>query len=121
MDNVTNIKDTPETAIAVRKAADNGPSFTYRFKEPVMYNGDNISEVTCDWGKLTGQDSLDIEHELQSLGKFAVSPAFSGEFIVRMAARVSYPRVGVDFFSALPLLKYDKFRSAGRSFLLRSE
>ena len=37
--------------------------------KPVMYNGEEITELAFDFDKLTGADALNIEEELVSRGK----------------------------------------------------
>lgn len=110
-----------ELAVAEQEAATSGDVFEHTFKKPIYHNNLVVEKLIFDWDLLTGQDSLDIENELQALGKMVVVPAFSGEYLIRMAARASTPRVGADFFVRLPLGEYNKIRSAARSFLLRSE
>lgn len=113
--------DADELAVAEQEAAASDDVFAYTFKKPIHHDNLVVEKITFDWDLLTGQDSLDIENELQALGKMVVVPAFSGEYLIRMAARASTPRVGADFFMRLPLGEYNKIRSAARSFLLKSE
>jgi len=113
--------DADELAIAKSEADASGDIYEHKFKKPVSHNNLVVQTIVFDWDLLTGQDSLDIENELQAIGKMVVVPAFSGEYLIRMAARASTPRVGADFFARLPLGEYNKIRSAARSFLLKSE
>ena len=55
------------------------------------------------------------------MGKFIVSPTFSGEYLVRMAAKACTTPVGQDLLRALPISDYNRIRSAARSFLLSTE
>ncbi len=96
-------------------------TFELKLKKPVEYNGKTYDTLTFDFGKLTGEDGLNIENELQSLGKFAMVPAFSGEYLVRMAAKACNEPIGSDIFSKVSLSDYNRVRSAARGFLLRSE
>lgn len=91
------------------------------FKEPFVYEGRTFDTVTFDWGKLTGRDGLAIERELQTLGIALMVPAFSGEYLIRMAAKASVEGISSDMLEALPLHDYNRIRSAGRSFLLKAE
>lgn len=113
--------DADELAVAEKEAAESGETYTHTFRKPVFYNGVAIDVLAFDWGKLTGRDALAIENEMQAKGKMVVVPALSGEFLVRVAARASDRPVGTDFFEELPLVEYNKIRSAARSFLLKSE
>lgn len=113
--------DPDELAIAEKEAATSGYTYTHTFKTPVSYNGKTIDEIVFDWGKLTGNDGLAIENEMAAQGKMLIVPAFSGEYLVRLAARAGKPTVGADFFREIPLPEYNRIRSAARSFLLKSE
>ena len=63
-----------------------------------------------------------LEQELQAIGRPAIVPAFSGEYLVRMAARAcTTANIGCDIFDNMKLSDYNKIRSAARSFLLMSE
>ena len=87
-------------------------AYTLKFKKPFEYDGQSYTELTFNWDALTGEDSLAIE---------AVSPTFSGEYLVRMAAKACTPPVGQDLLRALPISDYNRIRSAARSFLLSTE
>ncbi len=96
-------------------------SYTHVFKEPFAYEGRTFETLTFDWGRLTGRDGLAIERELQTLGIAVMVPAFSGEYLIRMAAKASAEGISSDMMEALPLQDYNRIRSAGRSFLLKAE
>lgn len=96
-------------------------AYTLKFKKPFEYDGQSYTELTFNWDALTGEDSLAIEAELQAMGKFIVSPTFSGEYLVRMAAKACTTTVGQDLLRALPISDYNRIRSAARSFLLSTE
>ena len=76
--------------------------YVHKFKKPVLYNGETITELAFDFDSLTGDDALNIENELASIGKAAISPAFSGEYLIRMAAKACTTPIGEDFFEPLP-------------------
>lgn len=110
-----------EFAAAKQEAADSTSSVTVQLSRPVSYEGNTYTELRFQWDKLTGEDSLAIENELQAQGKFVVAPTFSGEYLVRMAARACTACIGQDMLRALPISDYNRIRSAARSFLLKSE
>ena len=66
-------------------------------------------------------DGLAIENEMQQLGKAVIVPTFSGEYLIRMAAKACTIPIGADAFENMSLSDYNKIRSAARSFLLNSE
>ena len=119
------VKDELTHEEAVEKATEaaqaSEDALTIGFKKPVEYNGEKYTELTFDFESLTGKDGLEIENELAARGKPLVIPAFSGEYLVRMAAKACSAPIGYDFFDIISLRDFNKIRSAARSFLLRSE
>lgn len=107
-----------EITAAEQAAAESESLYTHTFATPYTYGEKTYEKVTFDFGKLTGSDCLAIEAELQMLGKPLIAPEFSGEFLVRMAARAA--GVGADVLTAMPMADYNRIRSRARSFLLKS-
>lgn len=106
---------------AQEEAANSSAVFVHQLSVPVDYNGKKYDSLSFDFDKLTGDDGLRIEDELQAIGKPAIVPAFSGQYLIRMAAKACTEPIGADIFSTMKLLDYNKIRSAARSFLLKSE
>ena len=94
-------------------------SYTHELKREFEYEGEKYKSIHFDWGKLTGNDGLEIENEMQALGTPVVIPSLSGGYLIRMAAKASGMPVNV--LLALPIREYNKIRSEARSFLLKSE
>ncbi len=113
--------DKKELEAAKIAAEESSDTFNIQLKRPVEYNGQTFNSLTFDFGTLTGEDGLSIENELQALGKIAMVPAFSGEYLIRMAAKACTEKIGSDIFMKLSLQDYNRVRSAARSFLLKSE
>ena len=111
--------DHDEYAAAEAQAKESVGNYTLKLKRPFTYEGQ------------TGDDALAIEDELQAIGKPTISPTFSGQFLVRMAARActntiidasGHPRrIGDDALRALPIFEFNRVRGKARSFLLASE
>jgi len=101
---------------ATDEIAENKGVYKLVLSKPVTYNNVVITEIKFDWASLTGDDHMAIENEMLAFGKFMAKAKFSGEFIKRMAARASTPRVGVDFFGRVTLLEYDGIRNAAYDF-----
>ena len=120
---ITKDELTHEEAVEqAKEAAQNSEdTLTITFKKAVEYNGETYNELTFDFEALTGKDGLEIENELAAQGKPLVIPAFSGEYLVRMAAKACTSPIGYDLFEVISLRDFNKIRSAARSFLLRSE
>ncbi|MEG0767835.1 MAG: hypothetical protein RR482_08970 [Clostridia bacterium] len=106
---------------AEKEAIASGVLYVHRMRKPFEYMGKPIETIRFDFDKLTGKDGLAIEAELQRVGKPAVAPVFSGEYLIRMASRASAPLLGTDAFELMSLSDYNRIRSAARSFLLKSE
>ena len=120
-DNITNIENTEVDAVAETEAETVDASvYVHQFKRPFEYQGKKYDELTFDFGRLTGRDSLAIENELQAIGKMVLSPEFSGEFLIRMAARSCTESIGYDALELMPMGDYNRIRARARGFLLRS-
>ncbi len=117
--------DAGEFSVAEQEAAkeDVQDIYTYvhQLRRPFEYEGKTYETLTFDWGSLTGDDSLAIEAEMQAMGKPVIVPTFSGEYLIRMAARACTPRLGSDVLGKMPISEYNRIRSKARSFLLLSE
>lgn len=113
--------DANEFAVAEKEAEQSAYTYTHKFHKPYEYQGKTYQELTFDWGKLTGRDGLAIENEMQQIGKAIIVPTFSGEYLIRLAARACTVPVGADAFENMPISDFNKIRSAARSFLLKSE
>lgn len=112
--------DEAEFSAAEAEAAASAHTFTYTLPKPFTYEGKTYEELTFDWGKLTGNDSMAIEGEVNALGKAVITPEFSSEYLVRMAARACTVKIDIDVLLAMPLASFNKIRAAARSFLLKS-
>ena len=120
------------TAETAAKAVEgNTSAYVHKLKKPFTFEGCTIEELSFDFDRLTGNDSLAIEDELQAMNKPVIVPTFSGQYLIRMAARactttLTTPdgksrRIGVDVIQALPIGDYNRIRSKARTFLLASE
>ena len=116
-----NIIDENELLAAMAEVKEDGRVYVHKFKRPFAYMGKTYTELIFDWDKLLGADGLAIEAELQALGHPIVVPAFSGAYLIRMAAKACIERIGSDAFELMSLSDYNRIRSAARSFLLASE
>lgn len=114
------IVNDSEFEAAKTEALVSAGSYTYNFAKPWEYEGKTYQTLTFDWDKLTGNDSLAIEAELQTMGRALIAPEFSGDYLVRMAARACTTRIGCDVIQAMPISAFNTIRNKARSFLLRS-
>jgi hypothetical protein len=118
-----NTVDPDEFAAAERDAEADGDTsaYTHKFRKPLIYNGNTYEELTFDWDTLTGKDSLSIEREMRDSGIPLVAAAFSGEYLIRMAARACTAKIGADAFRNMSMPDFTKIQGRARSFLLKSE
>ena len=116
---------------AAKAEEGNTSAYVHKLKKPFTFEGCTIEELSFDFDRLTGNDSLAIEDELQAMNKPVIVPTFSGQYLIRMAARActttlttpdgKIRRIGVDVIQALPISDYNRIRSKARTFLLASE
>ncbi len=92
----------------------------FNLRKPLLNKGEELKELTFDFEKLTGADALEIESELAALGKTAAVPAFSSEYLVRMAIRACEQDVDLDFFKRISIADFNKIQSRMRFFLIGS-
>lgn len=121
--NITSINGMQEEELdkakeEAKKAVD---LFTLKLKKPLSYEGTDYNEISFDFDGLTGRDSLDVERELSMRGLQVAVPAFSGEYIIRIAAKACTSPLGSDAFEAMSLKDYNRLRSKVRNFLMASE
>ena len=110
--------DAKELAAAEKEAKESKDVYVHKFGQPFTFEDKTYEELTFDWGKLTGADSLAIEREMQSLGKVLITPEFSGEYLIRLASKACIQKIGTDALSAMSLRDYNKIRGKARSFLM---
>ena len=92
---------------------------TIVLKKPVKYAGKEYTKLSFDFDKLTGQDSLNIERELSSLGKSSVPTAINSEYLIRIAAKACTNSIGSDAFTTyMSLFDHLKVLKMARDFLL---
>ena len=129
--NITSLEAAAEAAAALdaeAKASPDDMTYTHTFKRPFEYRGHIVSELTFDWGGLTGADHQAIEDDLRRHGLTLVIPSFTGEFLEGMAVRACTNRdangiriVDMDMLRALPIRDYQQIYMSARRFLRRGE
>lgn len=86
--------------------------------KPVLYNGEEVTELAFDFDKLTGADALNIEEELSSRGKPMYFGAINdANYLIRMAAKACTKPVGMDFFNKVPIIDFERIKNRARFFL----
>lgn len=120
-DKANPVIDPKEFEVAKKEAEISNDTYVHKLKKPLVYDDKTYNELTFEWDKLTGDDALSIEIEMQQLGKPLIVPTFSGEYLIRVAARACTAPIGSDAFLKMPIADYNRIRSAARSFLLKTE
>lgn len=117
-----------EKAAELEDAENSRDAYIHLFKTPFIFEGETFEKLSFDWGSLTAADALAIENELAAQGIAVITPEFSGEYLLRMAARACTTfradgkrRLGIDAYSAISMRDYVAIRNRARSFLLRAE
>ena len=114
--------DQKEFDEAVKQAkADNASAYTHVFKKPFLYDGKEYKELHFDFDKLTGEDSLNVEDELAAQGIMVMVPTFSGQYLIRIAARACQEPIGSDAFKRMRIADMNRIRTKTRNFMLDSE
>ena len=115
---VTSLCRTAQTAAILFPGARQAVEDGLREMDFGDFEGRTYDTLTFDFSKLSGDDDIAIENELQALGKPVVVAEMSGEYQIRLAARACKERLGVDAFTAMPLRDFRRIRNRVRSFLL---
>lgn len=107
----------------VAKAAENENinNWVWKLSKPVTYNGEEVSELTFNFEKITGRDAIEIEGELISNGKIALYSQVSNvHYIIRVAARACEKPIGIDIFDLVSISDFNVLRTHTQLFLLHA-
>lgn len=121
---VSELEEMAQNAEALEQAAKQEPdaaAYTHRFKKPFTWEGRTYEKLTFNWGKLTGSDYLAVENEMLAQGKTLVTPEFSGDFLMGIAARACTSQMNVQTLKKMPIRNFRTILGRARSFLLRAE
>ena len=114
------LSDALDNVITEAETEPSLATYTHVLNKPFIYEGKTYEELVFEWDKLTGRDSISIENEVVRLGRPFVTPEFSAEYLVRMAAKACTLPIGIDLLEALPLVDFNRIKSKARGFLLKS-
>ena len=73
-----------ETAVQLEAEAKTGPdvtAYTHNFEKPFEFRGRTVTELTFNWGALTGEDHEAIEGDMLRRGQTLTLPAFTGPYL----------------------------------------
>lgn len=92
--------------------------FTYMLKKPIEYDGKMIESLNFDFDSLTGEDSMAIEAELESMGIRGAVAAASTPYLKIMSCKACKEGVGTDIFNLMSLKDFEAIKTKARLFLL---
>lgn len=90
--------------------------YVHKFYKPFSYEGETYTQLTFDFGSLTGGDSLDVEEELQSTGHAVIMRSIDGQYLARMCAKACTANIDFDIFRAMPVRDYAKITNVAKRF-----
>ena len=118
-----------EAAVQLEAEAQTGPditAYTHTFEKPFEFRGRTVTELTFNWGALTGEDHEAIEGDMVRHGQTLTIPAFTGPYLAGMAVRACTLRTanGVQAVDAralksMPIRDFQEICKRARSFLQR--
>ena len=93
---------------------------TFKLSKPIMYNGEEITELAFDFEELTGMDGIATERDLKRRGISIFGHTASDvDYVIGMAARACTKTVGTDIFNNMSITDFNKIRTNAYFFLLR--
>lgn len=94
--------------------------WTCKLSNPVVFGESTYEELHFNFGKLTAQDGIDIESELNSIGKpIYTEPAFDVNYLIRVAALACEAQNARDLIMNVPLADFVSIRTKTKLFLLK--
>ncbi len=90
-----------------------------KLSKPITYNGVEYSELTFNFGKLTGADALNIEDELTAKGKpVFMNETANAQYLILMAVRACEEHIEADAFNPMSIVDFNRIKNKARLFLL---
>lgn len=118
IDKTKEVSEQVEDALEELTETDSAKTFT--LSKPIMYNGEEITELTFDFEKLNGKDGIETERGLKLRGiSIYGHPASDVDYVIGMAARACTKAVGTDIFNNMSITDFNKIRTNAYFFLLR--
>lgn len=90
--------------------------YTHVFSRPVKYDGEEITELTFDFGSLTGGDSLSVEEELRMAGHPVIVRSVDGAYLIRMCAKACTRSIDFEIFEKMPAKDYIRITNISKRF-----
>ena len=106
---------------AEKEAENSISTYTHKFKKPLEYMNVTYTELSFDWDSLDGEDCLNIEAEMQALGKTVIAEEFNSDYMIRYAAKACTTKISSDIFKKMRAKDFKTIKGKVRSFLLLAE
>lgn len=104
-----------ENKEAVKKEVEPGV-VVFKLSGPVTFEGETITELRLNFGKMTGEDIVKVAEEMEMLGIQIVSPSTSVAFQYRFAARAAGESIEV--IKSIPAGDFGLLLNRTQNFLL---
>lgn len=93
--------------------------FKYKLIKPIEYEDKKYDELTLDFGKLTGNDAIKIETEMEMMNIYVMAPETSRAYQIRMAAIAGgFP---YQLAEKMSFRDFNRVANAARNFLVGQE
>ena len=94
-------------------------TLVYELKNPISFEDKEYKKFTFNFGKLTGNDAILIEAELEAQNIYIIAPETSRTYQARMAAKAA--GVSVEILEKLSFKDFNRITNAARNFLVGQE
>jgi len=90
--------------------------YKHKFNPPWEHGGTTYEEMEFDFGKLSGNDMLNLEEEILATTGRHLVPEFDKAYQYRFAAKAA--GVSADTIAAMPATDFNRICNRSRSFLI---
>lgn len=108
-----------QTVINIEVNPERFTVFKYKLIKPIEYEDKKYDELTLDFGKLTGNDAIKIETEMEMMNIYVMAPETSRSYQIRMAAIAGgFP---YQLAEKMSFRDFNRVANAARNFLVGQE
>lgn len=105
-----------ENNVTILKQKNNKTILKHKLIKAVEYEGKEYEELEFDFAKLTGNDAIAIEEEMEMQGIHIMAPETSRAYQARMAARAG--EIPYQLLEMLSFQDFTRITNAARNFLV---
>jgi len=92
------------------------PCYVHKFRKPFEWESKSYETLNFYFEKLTGQDLIDVEREMNAQGDIALEASTSLVFQCKIAARAA--DIGSDVLMKMPAKEFNRICGRTQRFLL---